>query len=63
MRKALFLLILLVSLAAMATDDLQSKCDAEGGCFLITKHAYDYLVGQLEAMTKAIAIMKKEQCA
>ena len=63
MRKALFLLILLVSLAAMATDDLQAKCDAEGGCFLITKQAYDHLVGQMEALIKIIAIMKKEQCA
>lgn len=62
MKRAAIILALLAS-TAIAADDWQAKCEAEGGCMMITQRAYDYLTGQLKDMVRAIERMKREQCA
>lgn len=59
----LLVAVLCVSVAAVASDDWQAKCDAEGGCLLITHRAYDHLVGEIDRLQRAILAMRKEQCA
>lgn len=68
MRKLLILLLLMISLSAVAsiaavtTDDLQAKCESEGGCLLITQRAFDHLVREIGNLHRIILATRKEQC-
>ena len=64
--KRLFALITFLLIAAAtvyASDDIEVKCKAQGGCLFITQHAYDFLLSEIAKLTNTIAKMKKEQCA
>lgn len=63
MKRLPLILALAVSVAAVASEDWQAKCEAEGGCILITQRAYEHLLGQIEMLLRVIATMRQEQCA
>ncbi len=61
--RLLLLLALLVSMAAAASDGWQAKCETGGGCMLITREAFDHLLGEIERLQRVIVSMRREQCA
>lgn len=56
-----------IAFAAGASIELSeadvATCNKEGGCQMITNHAYNEFLKELARLHALIAKMKKEQCA
>lgn len=60
---AVFVFMLVAAVTVYAADNVDEICKKEGGCFLITQHAYDFPLSEIAKLTNTIAKLKKEQCA
>ena len=63
MKRITILALFLASAAAAAGVDWSEKCAGEGGCMLITRHAFDHLVSEVVRLQRTIEAIRKEQCA
>ncbi len=61
--KRLAILLALIVLPVAASEGWEAICAKEGGCQMITNHAYNEFLKELARLHAIIAKMKKEQCA
>lgn len=61
--KRLALILCLIVLPVAAAEGWEAVCAKEGGCKMITSHAYDSILDEIAKLRAIIVKMKKEQCA
>ena len=61
--KSAAIILFLIVLPVAATEGWEAICEKEGGCKLITVHAYDAILKEIAKLNAVIIRMKKEQCA